>query len=466
MDMERLTLHDLALATGGTLKCSAGRAIVISGVGIDSRSIGPGDVFWAIRGPRHDGRAFIEEAFRAGAVAVVAEPPVPDAPGPVLLVDNAVDALGRFAGWYRSLLDALVIGVTGSVGKTTTRELLHAALGGEPASVRSRRNFNNRLGVPLTLCDIESSHRFAVIEMGADRVGDIAHLAAIARPEVGVITYLGVAHLETFGSKDAIVRGKGELVEAIPSGGFAVLPGDQEQARPLAHRCRGATLFVGTGVDNTHRVTVREELPGRLRIAVDGTPFEVATNGRHFAVAAGMAVVVARRLGRTDLQIARGFRSFKPVAGRSRVAMTTPWTVIDDTYNANPDSMAAAVNALASWPGTGRRIFVCGDMYGLGEQAEAAHRELGQKAASQNIALVVAIGNFARQVAQGARQAGMEARRLACFATRDEAAAALRDVLRPGDVVWVKASRPLELERLVEELTAARETVLPVRSAA
>lgn len=454
MLMERLTLHELATATRGALTCAAGRRIAFNKVSVDSRTTAAGDVFFALPGARHDGRRYIADAIDRGAVAAVAEQPSSTSTGPLVVVDDAVEALGRFAGWYRSLLDALVIGVTGSVGKTTTRELIHAALGGEPASIRSRLNYNNRIGVPLTLLDVEREHRYAVVEMGADRPGDIGKLARIARPEVGVITHLGVAHVETFGSEQAIAQAKGELIEELPIGGFAVLPGDQDLARRLVRRCRANVLFVGESKDNTHRVAVRDCQPGRLRFSVDDVPFEVNAGGKHFAVAAGMAVTVARTLGRSDRQIAAGLRTFEPVAGRCRVAITAPWTVVDDTYNANPDSMRAAIEALAAWPTGGRRVLVCGDMYGLGERANAEHIELGRRAAASAIDLVAAIGDFAGQVAHGACRSGMDARCLALFPERDRAADWLRDTLRPGDVVWVKASRPLQLEQLVAALAS------------
>lgn len=460
MLMERLTLQDLETATRGVLLRQTRSRIEFDRVSTDSRSTTAGDVFFALPGTRYDGRCFIGEAVARGAVAAVAEQPTTAPECPLVVVDDAVDALGRFAGWYRSLVDALVIGVTGSVGKTTTRELIHAALGGEPTSTRSRSNFNNRIGVPLTLLDVDRRHRYAVVEIGADRLGEVGRLAQLARPEVGVITHLGVAHVETFGSEQAIADAKRELLDELPSSGFAVLPGDQEPARQMARRCRANVLFVGQSDGNRHRVAVRDARPGRLQLTVDGVPFEINATGRHFAVAAGMAVTVARTLGRTDRQIAAGLEAFEPVTGRCRLAVTEPWTIVDDTYNANPDSMRAAINGLAEWPTRGRRILVCGDMYGLGQRANAEHIELGRQAAANNIDLVAAIGDFAGQVAHGACRSGMDAHCLALFPDRNRAAEWLRETLRPDDVVWVKASRPLQLEQLVAALLPQEQETL------
>ncbi len=464
--MERVSLDDLAAATGGILSEGAQRLRLFDGVSIDSRRIMPGHVFWAIRGPRFDGHDFVEEAFGRGAIAAVVEKPLSKAAGPTVSVENCVEALGRFATWYRSLLDAFVIGVTGSVGKTTTRELVFAALGGQPVAVHSQRNYNNLLGVPLTLLDGSRRHRFAVVEMGADRVGDIAALCRIARPEIGIITWLGVAHVETFGSEEAIVQAKGELVESLPPSGLALLPGDQTKARTLAVNSRANVAFIGTGGDNTCHVRASGFTPGKLAFTVDEVPFEVKANGRHFATPAGMAVVVARRLGRTDAQISEGLKTFEPIAGRCRIAITSPWTVIDDTYNANPDSMRAAIDTLAEWPTKGRRVLVCGDMYGLGGGTANAHIELGRTAALRGIDLIVAIGNHARHVADGVRREGVDARRAAVFSDRQAAAVWLTSSLREGDVVWVKASRPLRLEMLIDELAMTARGATGARRAA
>lgn len=452
--MERVSLEELAVATGGTLSPDASTRRQFAGVSLDSRDVAPGEVFWALRGNRFDGHDFVEEAFRRGAVAAVVERSVQSV-GPTVRVENCVQALGVFAGWYRSLLDAFVIGITGSVGKTTTRELVFAALGGGTDCVRSCKNFNNHLGVPLTLLNVSRHVRFAVVEMGADRVGDIAQLSRIARPEIGIITALGIAHVETFGSRDAIVRAKGELIESLPREGIAILPGDHPQSSRLAARTRARAALVGTSAASAHCVAVRSFEPGRLRIAVDGANFEVAANGSHFAVPVGMAVVAARALGRLDAQIAQGLRSFEPVAGRCRLVITAPWSIIDDTYNANPDSMQAALDALAVWPHARRRIFVCGDMYGLGSRTAGDHVELGRQAARRGIDLLVAIGDQAAHVVQGAVQEGLDARRIASFADRSAASAWLAPVLKEGDVVWVKASRPLMLERLIDDLREA-----------
>lgn len=465
--MEPVTLHELALAAGGITTIPSGRDVIVRRVRHDSRTVRPGDVFWAVRGPNHDGNAFVRDALIRGAVAAVVERSLSGVERPLVEVKDSTAALGQFARWYRSLLDTLVMGVTGSVGKTTTRELIFAALGGEPSVCRSEKNFNNQWGVPLTLLGLKKSHRYAVVEMGADHVGEIEQLAAIARPDIGVITRFGVAHIETFGSEEAIVRAKSELALAIPRGGFVVLPGDQAASHALAKRCRGTGVLVGFQRGNEHRVAMTRCEAGRLEFRLDGADFEIAANGQHMALSAAMAVVVARRLGRPDRDIAAGLREFHPVAGRGRVAVTQPWTVIDDTYNANPDSMRAAVEGLAAWPTRGRRVLVCGDMYGLGERATNAHLELGKQAASHQVDVVVAIGNFARQVAHGACRAGMDAHRLAMFPHRDEAVEWLRSNLEAGDVVWVKASRFMELERLVEALVHESESAWqPSRRAA
>ena len=481
--MERLTLQELNAAIAGRPLAAGDRRITFQGVAIDSRQIEPGQLFWAIRGPHQDGHAFLDDARRRGAVAAVVDQQhvqsqqsnVSKTPFtemriaresltvdethravlPLLCVADSTAALKQFAAWYRRLQDAFLIAITGSVGKTSTREMLFCALGNETAGMRSPRNYNNQFGVPLTLSQLERRHRFGVIEIGASQTGEVAELSRMVRPEAGIITRLGVAHIETFGGVEQIAAGKGELLDALPRSGFALLPGDQPRARQLALRSAAPVRFVGLGNDCDVRPQSIETRPELLRFRLNNTRFEVRANGAHFAVGASMAITAARQLGRSDQQIANALQAFEPVNGRCRVVQRQPFTVIDDTYNANPDSMAAALTTLASWPAAGRRIFVCGDMWGLGHWTADAHFELGQQVAMQGIHQLVAIGANARQVTQGSRSQGMEARCLASFSHRGEATAWLSTFCQPGDVILVKASRPLELERLVAELCAS-----------
>jgi UDP-N-acetylmuramoyl-tripeptide--D-alanyl-D-alanine ligase len=453
--MERLSLRDLMQATGGRLGGTPSPDLPFDRVSIDSRDVRAGDVFWALRGERHDGHDFIPQALERGAaLCVTGGSSGETAPGPRLIVADTVAALADVARWYRSTLDALVIGVTGSVGKTTTRDLIHAALASEFDGVRSRKNFNNAIGLPLSLLDIEHQHEFAVLEMGASRQGDIRELAEIAVPEVGVVTAIGPAHLATFGSLDAIVRTKGELLECLPSSGFAVLPGDDPILRQMADRAPCPIIFVGEGDDNHLRATRVEASFEGLRFDAEGCSFDVPICGRHHLTSVLCAIAIAREVGVRSQSIAQGLSHFEPVEGRSRVLTIGSWTVIDDAYNSSPKSMAAACQMLRELelPGIGQRILVLGDMKELGPAAAAEHNQIGSLAARLQIDLLLACGSHADDIAHGAERAGMDPHRIAAAPDIDTLKAVLDCWLEPGDVILIKGSRATRMERMIEWL--------------
>lgn len=451
--MEQLSLRDLMLATGGCLSAAPSTDCQFDRVCTDSRILQPGAVFWALRGEQHDGHDFIPQAQQRGAVLCVANAAhSPVSSGPTLLVNDTGTALMDLARWYRGTLDALVIGLTGSVGKTTTRDLIHLALASEFEGIRSRRNFNNTIGLPLSLLDADHRHEYIVLEMGASRVGDIAELTSIASPEVGVITAIGPAHLRTFGSLDRIVQGKGELLESLPSSGFAVLPGDDMTLRQMADRAPCPVIFVGEGDDNHLQATrVRASFEG-LQFRVDSVDFSIPICGRHHLTNALCAIAIAREIGIRLPSVAQGLERFEPIEGRSRLRTIGPWTVIDDTYNASPLSVAAACRMLLDLelPGLGRRMLVLGDMRELGETADEEHRRIGELAAKLKIDLVLACGNHADAVADGAERIGMDPHRIAVAPDVETLKAVLDCWLEPGDVILVKGSRVMQMERIVE----------------
>lgn len=452
--MEHVSLHDLMLATDGRLTGVPSPDTTIQQICTDTRQLKRGDVFWALKGEQFDGHDFIGQAFDRGAALCVASASDSASAGPALLVTDTSAALMQFAKWYRGTLDALVIGLTGSVGKTTTRDLIHVALASEFEGIRSRKNFNNTIGLPLSLLDADLRHEFIVLEMGASRVGDIAELTSVATPEIGVITAVGPAHLQTFGSLDAIIQGKGELLEGLPSTGFAVLPGDDAILRQLADRAPCPVIFVGEGDDNHLRATrVRASFEG-LQFRVDGCDFTVPVYGRHHLSNALCAIAIAREIGVRMTSVAQGLERFEPIDGRSRLKAIGQWTVIDDTYNASPLSVAAACRMLPDLelPGIGRRVVVLGDMRELGATAAAEHRRIGELVANLKIDLVVACGEHADDVADGAEAAGMDSHRIAAAPDQETMKAVLDCWLEPGDVVLVKGSRATRMERIVEWL--------------
>jgi len=448
--METVFLSQLESATHGELAGVDVEEQAVSRVSIDSRDILPGDVFWALKGERHDGHRFASQALDAGAaMCVVERRQAQQIPGPRLIVENTLRALADFALWYRQQRESLVIGVTGSVGKTTTREMIHAVLLAEHLGAQSQLNFNNEIGLPLSLLNIKADDEFGVFEMGAARPGDIRELCEIARPEVGVLTKIGLAHLQSFGSLENIIQAKGELLDALPAHGFAVLGGDDEHVRQLASRANCPTILVGERSGNQVRATDVETTERTLRFVVDRKRYEVPVAGRHHLTAALCALAVAREIGMDAAAIAGGLRRFVGQPGRCRVEQIGPWTVIDDTYNANPTSMQAACECLANWPAR-RRLLVVGDMLELGTSADQLHRELGDYAARSQIHLLAAYGPQAGNIVYGAGGGGMNLCRLADCSELETMFMVLDCWLEPEDVVLVKGSRDMRMERVVD----------------
>jgi UDP-N-acetylmuramoyl-tripeptide--D-alanyl-D-alanine ligase len=456
--MERVTFDELSAATGGRPVGCESSLVAFQRVSTDSRTIEPGELFWALRGDCHNGHDFLPEADRRAATGCVVEDV--DAPRgrmPAVVVRNTLTGLRDFAVWHRRRVSALVVGVTGTVGKTTTREMIHSVLSARFAGCRSRKNFNNHIGLPLSVLDIERSHHFAVLELGASGCGEIAALAGVAMPEFGVVTRIGVGHLDGFGSIEAIAQTKGELVEALPAGGLAILNGDDNRCRELARRARSRVATVGQSADNAFRVTTIQTTPHQLRFRMDGAAFAVAAAGRHHLVPAAVAVLVGLEMGLTHSQIAEGLTRFTPVDGRCHVLSAGGLTVIDDTYNANPTSMQAACELLRDWPSTGRRILVSGDMAELGEQSAAWHESSGRVAAQMGIDRLAAFGRYAIDVVRGAREQGLSSGQLTACEEINQLLAVLERWVQPGDVVLVKGSRCMRMERVAKWLVGQPE---------
>jgi len=448
------TLDDLVRATGGRPSAeNAPRDVAIGPAAIDSRRVETGEVFWAMRGPNYDGADFADEAFRRGAAGVVATRSidVPEGRWAVQVPDTAA-ALQQWAEYRRRHFTGTVVGVTGSVGKTTTRQMIHTVLGARLSGTASPRNYNNHVGLPLSMFALRPDHDYAVLELGASRRGEIAALARLCRPKVGVITQIGDAHLRGFGSRRGIARAKAELLAALPPDGRAVL-GDDPWLRSVAQGCRAAVTWVGTGDDCDVQAADVQTRPGRLTFRVADCRFRVPVWGRHHLISALAAVAVARLFGFDLEEIAAALEEFDPVPMRCEVFEVRGATVINDTYNSNPTAMQAALELVRDFDGTGRRIVVTGDMGELATEAISRHFQLGRQiVVTGGAELLIACGRFARYVTAGARGVGMPAARAICCETADEALPYLGQAMQPGDVVLVKGSRMMAMERLVEAL--------------
>jgi len=468
-----LTADDLAAATGGTLLRRSERPV--RGGVVDSRLVTPGCLFVALPGERTDGHRFLAAAAAAGAAALlVAVPPAAadlEALGDVtvVLVADALAGLQAIAAAWRNRFAPLVVGVTGSVAKTSTKDATAAVLGAAMPTLCTEGNQNNEVGLPLTLLRLGPQHRAAVLEMGMYVGGEIATLAAMGRPSIGIVTAVAPVHLERAGSLDAIANAKAELVEALPADGTAILNRDDPRVRAFGSRTVAAVVTYGLepGADVTAQAVAARGARGMTFELVARAPrparfqVEIGALGRHSvqnALAAGAAGLVA---GVSDERIAAGLAMpwDRASAHRGVVIDAPGLTILDDTYNASPPAVVAALEVLATLPG--RRVAVLGEMRELGAAHDEGHRAVGAAAARVTAELVV-VGPAAAGIAAGAVAAGLDRRRVHAVTDRDEAVDLLRRLLRPGDAVLVKASRAAALEVVVDALRAGVAGAEPV----
>ncbi|MBX9791345.1 MAG: UDP-N-acetylmuramoyl-tripeptide--D-alanyl-D-alanine ligase [Pirellulales bacterium] len=468
--MSELKLSELEAIVGGTLTVPAGARAIAFGaeqaapcetarvgrVVIDSRAVERGDVFWALPGTRTDGANFAVDAYGRGAAGVVAARDIHRVPQGrwALRVGNSQQALEQLASWRRDRFDGRVIAVTGSVGKTTTRQMIETVLGHELQGVGTQGNQNNRLGLPLSMQRLERGLDFGVFEIGASEPGAIAHLAALCRPQIGVITRVAEAHLQGFGGQAGVADAKTELLDTLGPHGIAVLGGDCSWLRRSSERFGGRKVWFGRGADCDVCATQVRAHGGLLSFRVDGQSFSVPVWGRHHLVPALAAVAVGREFGLSLAAMAAALADFEPIAWRCDVRHVGDLIVINDAYNACPTAMRAALELLRDFDAAGRRVVVCGDMAELGDKSVDFHRRLGDEVVTVCGAdLLVACGQHAAEVAAGARAAGMPARRVITGNSTTEAWDALRRRLEPGDIVLFKASRRAAFEQLVEVIS-------------
>lgn len=451
--MNFMTLQQLADILEGKLVCSSAEpawATTYSDNSIDTRTLQRGDLFWALPGTQADGHDFVPQAFLSGASAAVVSRLEPSSPGgPVVLVPDVAAALARLASWHRKYQDALLIGVTGSVGKTTTREMLHQVLAQRFSGMQSPANYNNRLGVPLSLLRLESEHEYGVLELAASATGEIAALSQLVAPEVGVITHIAPAHLDGFGTLDQIANTKAELFAALPATGFAVIP-EEFASQPAVRRtvsCRLLKTGLGNDCDiQAHGVSQSE---GILRFIVDRQHYALNVPGRHFLSSALICLAIAREFGMTPTEVQAGFQKFRPLPGRGRVLRIGHWTVVDDTYNASPVAVQAGLRMLTGLPVPGPRIAVLGDMLCLGDQTAYHHRRIGRDISRAGVDYLVTFGQAAHDYASGALQGGMSASRIAVFQDLEQLQHILGLWLTPGAALLLKGSRKMQLDRLI-----------------
>ncbi len=469
--MLMIDAHTMASVTNGELLCGSVEA-VISDIVIDSRRTSPGCAFLALKGERSDGHEFCGAALERGARALI----VSNAPeslqdvialacerdAVVLRVADGTQALQDLAAYHRSRLQCEVVGITGSTGKTTTKDFVQAALGATLRIVCTEGNRNNELGVPLTILRAGMDTDVLIVEMGMRAEGEIAALCEIARPSLGLVTNVGTSHIEILGTQDAVARAKGELVRSLPSGGCAFLNGDDAYTDMIAEW--SAAPVVRWGLSERCDVSATDVLvdsdghPSFTLVALlGGVRIELPVPGRHNVYNALAATALALHLGVSPDAIAAGLATASLSSMRMQVFESASGiTVINDAYNANPVSMRAAIETLSDMQTTGRRIAVLGDMAELGSLTEVAHFRIGEQVARLPIDVLVTVGSRAERIAQGARAEGMSADHVRACVEAPEAVEVLDDILASGDVVLVKASRIMGLEAIAEGIVNPR----------
>ncbi|BEQ16361.1 UDP-N-acetylmuramoyl-tripeptide--D-alanyl-D-alanine ligase [Desulfoferula mesophila] len=435
-------------------------AAPFTGVSTDTRTIVEGQLFVALSGPNFDGNDFVAQAFAAGAAAALCRPgaPLPQGEAGCLLeVDDTLKALGDLAGAWRREHSALVAAITGSNGKTTTKEMLAAILSRRHRVLATKGNFNNLIGLPLTLLGLRDTHSACVAEMGMNAPGEIARLTEIAAPEAGVITNVGPAHIGRLGSLEAIAAAKAELFMGLSPAATAVVNLDDPLLAPFAASlpCR----VVSFGIQSAAEVRAQDMAPQGthqsfvLNLAGETAPVRLAAPGEHNVMNALAAAATAHALGQGIDAVAAGLEAFAPVPGR--LALTgAPGgpALLDDTYNANPLSVAAGLGAAREMAQGRPMVLVLGDMKELGEFAARMHRDMGRLAAQAGCRLVAALGEQAEQVALGAREAGLSPAQTMSFATMDELLQEIEQLVNERDLVLIKGSRSMGMERVVARL--------------
>lgn len=425
------------------------RAVEVSGWSVDTRTQNPGDVYFALRGPNHDGHNFIAAAAEKGAAAVVIERRwgVQNSTPNELLVSDTLKALADLGAWARLHWGGEVIGVTGSAGKTTTKDAIAHLLAVEMPVGKTLGNFNNQVGVPLSILRLPDGCRAAVLEMGMNHAGEIRDLAAIAKPQIGVVTNVGYAHVEFFDSIEGVAAAKRELIEALPNNGVAVLNADDPRVARFGERHPGRTVTFGFAETADVRAEDMQATPSGARFRALGVDFEAGLTGRHAVSNLLAAIAVAREFGIAPERLREPVRTFAVGKMRGERVEHNGITIWNDCYNSNPEAVESMIGVLKQTPAA-RRIAVLGEMLELGEASDALHRQVGRYAADHGIDLVIGVHGTARALVDAA---GAGAR---FFENPAAAGDFVRSLARPGDAILFKGSRGIRMELALERVLA------------
>lgn len=430
--------------------------LTVTGISTDTRKIKRGDLFLALKGERFDGHQFLSEAVKAGASALlVMEETDLDCRTSIIRTDDTLVAFGAIARFHREKFKVPVIGITGSNGKTTTKDLVAAVLSQKYVVVKNEANFNNEVGLPLTLLKIDQETEAVVVEMGMRGIGQIRNLAAIAKPRIGIITNIGQAHLELLGSQANIAKAKAELIESLPTDGIVVLNGDDPWIRQMPIPSQIRPIWFGLDHSELDYRAILKETNGQgtlFQVCGEGEKYEfvLPLPGRLNVYNALAAVVIGKTLGLSFSEIREGLAAPSMTARRLKVFNHNQLRIIDDTYNASPASVKAALEVLCQTAGPGRKIAILADMLELGEASPGLHREVGEYAANLGVDYLFGYGNLAVKYADGFN--GITTGKAEYFSNKPELIRVLKDFARPGDSILVKGSRGMKMEEVVEAL--------------
>ena len=459
-EMPNMTLKNIASACEGTyIGAKELEDKVICGAVIDSRLVEEDYLFIPIKGERVDGHKFITQVFEKGACCVLSEVELENPAGPYIRVESSEVALKKIAAFYRQSLPIKVVGITGSVGKTSTKEMIASVVSQKYNVHKTAGNFNNEIGLPLTVFGIRAEHEVAILEMGISDFNEMHRLATVANPDICVITNIGLCHLENLGTRDGILQAKTECFEHMKEGGLAILNGDDDKRSTKKNGNGRDTVFYGIGTGNGIYATDVANLGFEGMSAVIHTPqgeFEayITIPGEHNVYNALAATAVGLELGLTLEEIQKGIAEAKTIAGRTNVIRANGYNVIDDCYNANPVSMEAALDVLSH--AKGRTIAVLGDMGELGENEKALHFGVGKCVAEKKIHTLFCAGSLAAEYKAGVEASTDDVKdvcQVFYFENRDDMIASILSYVKEGDNILIKASHFMDFPKVVEALT-------------
>lgn len=456
----RLTLKKLAEVTGGTLvNCDPDE--IVRDISKDSRQIQEGAVYIALKGANFNGHSFVEQSVEKGAICAVVDADEGDfGKMPYLQVENTYTALRDIAEYYRSLYNINVVGITGSVGKTSTKEMIACVLEQKYKTHKTEGNFNNEIGLPLTILRLSSEDEISVVEMGMSAFGEISRLTKIARPDTAVITNIGVSHIENLGSRENIKKAKFEILEGISYDGTVILNGDDDLLRESISQLEYETLSFG--IENKNCDIVATDIKtysdsSVFSVRVEGKLHTITVNapGQHHVYNAMAAILVGLKYGLNMTEILNGIREFKPSGMRQSIIKLPLHLLIKDCYNASPTSMKSGIEVLmlTKMEGyEGRKVACLADMLELGDISVSSHRQVGQMVKEYGVDCLITVGALGKEIANGAIEAGFDARNIHSYGNNEELKKELKMILHQGDTILVKGSRSMHLEEIAEEI--------------